>query len=192
MPGPRSDFGCWRRQIAGGTHGLEADFTMRSIAEGLVFGGSAAAQADSRPSAETERFAFRVRDFKLAFHTDGSVGVDNDFRWHSLDPNRCHPDPIKRRRQCHNESECEFCRSSLPRRCACGLRTRVFCLTFGRKWPGFLCASPITLVPRQSSVLVNLWVVTRRSKTRCGWRSPWWTARKCSLGRGPSNSKITT
>src|SRR5512146_2749984 len=67
---------------------------MRTVAKRLVGGMAAAAQADAGASAETEKLALRVADFEVAFHPDGPVGIDDDFRWHSLDPSKDCPDAI--------------------------------------------------------------------------------------------------
>ena len=67
---------------------------MGAIAKWLILGVAAAAQADGGASGQAKRFAFRVVDFEIAFHSDRAVGVDGDFRRHSLDPSRTRSDAI--------------------------------------------------------------------------------------------------
>jgi hypothetical protein len=53
---------------------------MRAIAEGLVCGVPAAAEADGRPSGQAKGLSFRIKDFEVSFHSDGSVVIDRNFR----------------------------------------------------------------------------------------------------------------
>src|SRR5579862_6968481 len=53
-----------------------------------------AAQADGGASAQAEGLAFHVVDLEVAFHADGPVSVDDNFRWHGLDRNRSFHDAI--------------------------------------------------------------------------------------------------
>jgi hypothetical protein len=53
---------------------------MRAITEGLVCGVPATAQPDGRPARQTKGLSFRIKDLEVAFHADGSVVIDSNFR----------------------------------------------------------------------------------------------------------------
>ena len=68
----------WRRKLARAARGFESDFAMRAVAEGLVFGVAATAQADGRASSQAERLSIGVLNGELAFRSQRAVIVDRD------------------------------------------------------------------------------------------------------------------
>jgi hypothetical protein len=72
----------WRK-FAGYDGIAEADLFVRAVAEGLVGGCPATAQADRSASCEAEWRARWIDDLKIAFHSDGSIVVHRNLR-------RCH------------------------------------------------------------------------------------------------------
>jgi len=53
---------------------------MRAVAKGLVCGVPAAAEPDGRPSGQAKGLSLRIKDLEIAFHTDGAVVIDSNFR----------------------------------------------------------------------------------------------------------------
>jgi hypothetical protein len=53
---------------------------MRTVAERLVCGVPASAEADHRTPGETKRIAQRIDNFKVALNPDGSVVINRNFR----------------------------------------------------------------------------------------------------------------
>jgi hypothetical protein len=53
---------------------------MRAIAEGLVCGMPATAEPDGRPAGQAKGLSFGIKDLKVAFHPDGTVVIDSNFR----------------------------------------------------------------------------------------------------------------
>jgi len=53
---------------------------MRAIAEGLVGGVAAAAEAYGSPSGETKGLPLGIDNFEITLHADGTVVFDRDFR----------------------------------------------------------------------------------------------------------------
>jgi hypothetical protein len=53
---------------------------MRAIAEGLVSGVAAAAEANGRSSGEAEELPVRIHNFEVTFHSDRPIVIDRDFR----------------------------------------------------------------------------------------------------------------
>ena len=52
---------------------------MGTVAEGLVFGTAAAAQADRGASAQAERISLGILNHEIAFHAKRAVAVDRNF-----------------------------------------------------------------------------------------------------------------
>ena len=71
-----------RRQGARGAGGLKAGLGVGTVAEGLVLGLSAAAEADGVAAGEVEGVAVHVVNGKVSLDADRAVVADSDFRWH--------------------------------------------------------------------------------------------------------------
>src|SRR5216683_1053191 len=75
----RSDLGFGCGEFAGGYLVLEAGAGVGAVAERLVLGCAAAAEADGCASGEAEGAAGGVEDFEIAFNADGTVVIYCDF-----------------------------------------------------------------------------------------------------------------
>jgi hypothetical protein len=53
---------------------------MRAIAEGLVCRVTASAEPDGRPAGQAKGLSLRIKDLEVAFHADGTVVIDSNFR----------------------------------------------------------------------------------------------------------------
>ena len=51
---------------------------MGAVAEWLVGGVSAAAEADNRPASQPEWLSFGIKNLKFAFDANGTVVIDGD------------------------------------------------------------------------------------------------------------------
>jgi len=80
---PALNLGLGRGQIAGLCLAQEIGLRVVAIAEGLVFGEAAAAQAENRPSAQTEFISLLIAKLKIALDAERSIVAYRDLRRHS-------------------------------------------------------------------------------------------------------------
>jgi hypothetical protein len=59
---------------------LKTDFAVGAVAKGLVLRVTTAAQSNRRATGQVERAPAGIADRELAFHSDGAVVIDGDFR----------------------------------------------------------------------------------------------------------------
>src|SRR5882762_3086446 len=77
-PGLRLRFGGWK--VPGG-HGIQETVDlMRTVAEWLVGGVAAPAEAYGRPACQAKGLPLGVDHFEITLHADGPVVLDCDFR----------------------------------------------------------------------------------------------------------------